>query len=75
MTAESDPLPQILEGIPIAYRDVRVEVDRPEFTLNPTNCRRSQVTSSLTSASGQSASPRAPLPAARTATARVQARS
>ena len=38
VTAKSDPLPQILQGIPIAYRDIRVDVDRPGFTLNPTSC-------------------------------------
>jgi hypothetical protein len=59
VTAESDPLPQILEGIPISYRDVRVEVTRPEFTINPTNCRQMAVTSVLTSATGQTADPSA----------------
>jgi len=34
----SDPLPHILAGIPLAVRDVRVHVDRPQFTLNPTSC-------------------------------------
>ncbi len=57
VTAESDPLPQILEGIPIAYRDVRVEINRGDFTVNPTNCEPTQVTSTLTSVTGQSASP------------------
>jgi hypothetical protein len=59
VTAKSDPLPQILQGIPISYRDVRVEVDRPQFTLNPTSCKAKQITSLLTSASGQTASPSA----------------
>ncbi len=36
--ASSDPLPHILAGIPLAVRDVRVHVDRPNFTLNPTSC-------------------------------------
>jgi hypothetical protein len=57
VTAKSDPLPQILQGIPLAYRDVRVEVTRPDFTVNPTNCDAKQVTSVLTSSSGQTASP------------------
>jgi hypothetical protein len=57
VTAASDPLPQILQGIPIAYRDVRVEVNRPEFTINPTNCKAKQITSVLTSTSGQTATP------------------
>ncbi|HEX2266044.1 MAG TPA: hypothetical protein VHH14_07155, partial [Solirubrobacterales bacterium] len=34
----SDPIPTILEGIPLALRDLRIEVNRPEFTLNPTSC-------------------------------------
>jgi hypothetical protein len=64
VTTESDPLPQILEGIPISYRDVRVEINKPEFTVNPTNCSQFQVTSTLTSASGQTASPKVPFAAA-----------
>ena len=57
VTAVSDPLPQILQGIPIAYRDVRVEVNRPNFTINPSSCKQMAVTSTLTASSGQSASP------------------
>ena len=34
----SDPIPHILAGIPVHVRDIRVYVDRPGFTLNPTNC-------------------------------------
>ncbi|HEX6206486.1 MAG TPA: hypothetical protein VFZ29_11840 [Solirubrobacterales bacterium] len=63
VTAVSDPLPQILQGIPIAYRDVRVEVNRPNFTINPTSCRQMAVTSVLTSATGQTATPSAPFSA------------
>jgi hypothetical protein len=64
VTAVSDPLPQILQGIPVAYRDVRVEVDRPGFTVNPTNCAKQAVTSVVTSATGQTASPQSPFQAA-----------
>jgi hypothetical protein len=63
VTAKSDPLPQILEGIPIAYRDVRVEVSRPDFTINPTNCDPMKVESTIVSADGKSASPSAPFQA------------
>jgi hypothetical protein len=38
VTTISDPLPQILEGIPLRVRSIRVSLDRPDFTLNPTNC-------------------------------------
>ena len=36
--AHSDPIPHILKGIPLKLRDLRVYVDRPNFTLNPTSC-------------------------------------
>ncbi len=36
--AHSDPIPHILAGIPLRVRDIRVLVDRPSFTLNPTSC-------------------------------------
>jgi len=36
--ALSDPIPHILAGIPLAVRDIQVSIDRPAFTLNPTNC-------------------------------------
>jgi hypothetical protein len=57
VTAKSDPLPQILEGIPVAYRDVRVEVNRPDFTVNPTNCDETKITSTLVAANGAVAHP------------------
>jgi hypothetical protein len=40
--ASSDPLPHILAGIPLRVRDIRVYVDKPDFTLNPTSCEPSQ---------------------------------
>jgi hypothetical protein len=60
VTAKSDPLPRILKGIPVSYRDVRIGVDRPDFTLNPTSCTPMAVTSTITSAQGRSAHPSAP---------------
>jgi hypothetical protein len=57
ITAASDPLPQVLEGVPISYRDIRVEVSRPDFTLNPTSCDPMKVTSVLTSVAGKRGSP------------------
>ncbi len=34
----SDPLPTILQGIPIDLRSVAVRANRPNFSLNPTSC-------------------------------------
>jgi hypothetical protein len=34
----SDPLPQILDGVPLDVRSVSVRATRSNFTLNPTSC-------------------------------------
>jgi hypothetical protein len=52
ITAKSDPIPTILQGIPLDVRDIRVNVDRPGFTLNPTNCEPMAITAQVTGASG-----------------------
>jgi hypothetical protein len=43
ITAVSDPLPSILDGIPLRLRAIRINLDRSDFTLNPTNCDPFQV--------------------------------
>jgi hypothetical protein len=45
--ANSDPIPHILKGIVLKVRDLRVYVDRPNFTLNPTNCDESSAKATL----------------------------
>ena len=45
--SSSDPIPHILKGIPLHVRDVRVNVDKPEFTLNPTSCEESATKATL----------------------------
>jgi hypothetical protein len=44
-SAFSDRVPQIIGGIPIRMRSIQVHIDRPEFTLNPTNCSNFSVDS------------------------------
>jgi hypothetical protein len=55
VTAEADPLPTILAGIPLDVRDLRVSLDRPNFTLAPTNCEVKSVTANVLSTGGASA--------------------
>ena len=43
--AVSDRMPQIIGGIPIRMRSIRVNIDRPNFTINPTNCLPQSVNS------------------------------
>ena len=50
--ATSDPLPQILAGVPISYRTVHLGIDRGEFTLNPTNCEAMGIDGTATSSKG-----------------------
>jgi hypothetical protein len=45
--SRSDPIPHILKGIVLKLRDLRVHVDRPNFTLNPTSCDEEQTRSVL----------------------------
>jgi len=49
----SDPIPHILDGVVLHLRDIRVYLDRPSFTHNPTSCLPSQLVSTITG-SGQS---------------------
>jgi len=43
----SDPLPHIIQGIPVHLRDIRAYTDRPEFVLNPTSCKRTSTASTV----------------------------
>ncbi len=56
-TIATDPLPQILEGVPVTYRTLHVDVDRPNFTLNPTGCKPKEIEATLTATNGQVANP------------------
>jgi hypothetical protein len=47
ITAVSDPIPTILQGIPLHVRSIEVKADRPEFILNPTSCKAMSVGATL----------------------------
>jgi hypothetical protein len=64
ITVTSDPLPTILQGVPLDLRTVNVTVDRPGFTFNPTNCQATSVTGTITSTAGGSAGVSSPFEAA-----------
>ncbi len=52
LTIVSDPLPTILDGIPLDLRTVNVSVSRDGFIFNPTSCNRMSLTGSLTGGAG-----------------------
>jgi hypothetical protein len=55
ITAVSDPIPTILDGIPLDLRSIALQMSRHEFTLNPTNCEKKAVTGEALSLLGQTA--------------------
>jgi hypothetical protein len=60
VTVESDPLPQMLQGIPLDIRDVNVVIERSKFLVNPTDCDPTHIGATLTSAGGIVAEPSVP---------------
>ena len=50
LTVSSDPLPQIIDGVPLRIQTVNVTIDKPGFMFNPTNCAQQQVTGTITGA-------------------------
>jgi hypothetical protein len=55
-SATTDPFPQIFQGIPVRIRDIRLNLDRPGFTLNPTSCAEKQIDAHVTGTGGDVAS-------------------
>jgi hypothetical protein len=53
----SDPIPHIIQGIPVHLRDIRVYTDRPEFVLNPTGCEPTSTASTVLGSGLDFASP------------------
>jgi hypothetical protein len=53
----SEPIPYMIDGIVAHIRDIQVYIDRPNFTLNPTNCVPLTITSTITSSQGTTADP------------------
>ncbi len=47
LTVISNTLPQKLDGVPFRLQAVNVNIDRPGFMLNPTNCEQMQLTGSI----------------------------
>ncbi|HEX4308283.1 MAG TPA: hypothetical protein VHZ54_19770 [Solirubrobacterales bacterium] len=55
ITAEADPIPSILQGIPLDVRSIDLVLDKPEFTRTGTSCNPLAVTGLMTSTIGQGA--------------------
>jgi uncharacterized repeat protein (TIGR01451 family) len=55
VTAHSDPLPYSLEGLPVDLRTLTLNINRPNYILNPTNCDPMALTGSVSLLTGQTA--------------------
>jgi DNA-binding beta-propeller fold protein YncE len=56
-SSASDPIPHIIDGVPLHLRDIRVYMDRFQFTHNPSSCEPSQLFSTLTGSGASFATP------------------
>lgn len=52
LTVTSDPLPTIIDGVPVQVKSVQVVIDREHFVFNPTDCQPTQVQGTMTSRQG-----------------------
>ncbi len=43
----SDAIPHILDGVVLHLREIRIYLDRPQFTHNPSSCEASKLTSTV----------------------------
>jgi hypothetical protein len=55
ITAEADPIPAILKGIPLDVRSIDLALDKPNFTRTGTSCDPFAVKGMMTSTLGQGA--------------------
>jgi hypothetical protein len=52
ITVTTNPLPQIVDGVPTDLREVDAVIDRPGFIFNPTNCDPQSFAGTATSTQG-----------------------
>jgi hypothetical protein len=52
ITVTTNPLPQIVDGVPTDLREVNAVIDRPGFIFNPTNCDAQAFSGTATSSEG-----------------------
>jgi hypothetical protein len=55
VTAVSDPIPDVFGGAQLSIRQIELNLNRKEFTLNPTSCAKLQSTATLNGGGGNPA--------------------
>ena len=54
LTVTTGAIPRIIEGFPLQIKHVNVLINRPGFTVNPTNCNPQSIAGTISSAEGAS---------------------
>jgi hypothetical protein len=72
LTIATDPLPEVLGGVPLRLRAVGIDIDRPGFIRNPTSCAPQRVDAVVTSVDGASTLPSVPFRVGRCGKLRVR---
>lgn len=62
VSIQSDPLPQVFEGVPLRLREMAIHLTKPEFTRNSTACATGKVQFALRSGQGGEAARESDLP-------------
>jgi hypothetical protein len=60
LTVTTDPLPQIIDGIPLRLRKTNVTINRPGFIFNPTDCAQLHITATISGSQGTQTEESAP---------------
>lgn len=53
VTIRTDPLPAIVEGLPIRFRTIGIDLDRPGLLRNPTSCARTSIGATIQATDGR----------------------
>jgi hypothetical protein len=68
VTVTSDPIPEYVDGVPSQIKSLNVNVNRPNFQFNPTNCTPTNVDATLSGYEGTSSNVSSPFDVANCAT-------
>ena len=60
VTAISDPFPTILQGVPLRIKTINLDLNRPDFIINPTSCQPFQISATIGSVGGSTSSVSSP---------------
>ena len=60
VTAVSDPFPTILDGVPLRIKTINLNLNRPDFIINPTSCQPFDISATVMAVGGSTSSVASP---------------